>query len=54
MKCNLPNIDCVSQNVKGLNGVEFVECVQGISLKQYIDDPTMERAKLDLEIGQDK
>ena len=41
--------DCHS--VKGLDGVEFVKCVQESFLRQHVEDPTRERAKLDLLLG---
>ena len=48
---NFPHIDWDSDTVKGLDGVEFVKCVQENFLYQYIEVPTREGAILDLLLG---
>ena len=48
---NFPHINWDSHTVKGLDGVEFVKCVQENFLHQYIEVPTREDAILDLLLG---
>ena len=48
---NFPHIDWDSHAVKGLDGLEFVKCVQDSFLDQYIDEPTRGDAILDLLLG---
>lgn len=45
---NFPNIDLNYHSAKSLDKVEFVKCVQERFLKQFVEDPARERAKLDL------
>ena len=37
---NFPHVDWEAHSVKGLDGVEFVKCVQDSFLQQYIEVPT--------------
>ena len=48
---NFPNIDWNIPRVRGLDGEEFVRCVQEGFLTQYVDKPTRGEAVLDLVFG---
>ncbi|XP_059801229.1 uncharacterized protein LOC132378374 [Hypanus sabinus] len=48
---NFPNSDWHLPGAKGLDGVEFVRCVQEGFLTQYVDKPTRGEAVLDLVLG---
>ena len=48
---NFPHIDWEAHSVKGLDGLEFVKCVQDSFLQQYIEVPTRDGAVLDLLLG---
>ncbi|XP_062901339.1 uncharacterized protein LOC134345105 [Mobula hypostoma] len=48
---NFPNIDWHLISSKGLDGAEFVKCVQDGFLSQYVDRPTRGNAILDLVLG---
>lgn len=37
---NFPNIDYDCHSAKGLDGLEFVKCIQERFLRQYIDGST--------------
>ncbi|XP_062920044.1 uncharacterized protein LOC134354760 isoform X1 [Mobula hypostoma] len=48
---NFPHVDWDSHTVRGLDGLEFVKCVQESFLNQYIEVPTRGDAILDLLLG---
>ncbi|XP_059809285.1 uncharacterized protein LOC132382840 [Hypanus sabinus] len=48
---NFPHVDWEAHSVKGLDGLEFVKCVQDSFLQQYIEVPTRDGAVLDLLLG---
>ena len=48
---NFPNIDWHLISTKGLDGAQFVNCVQDGFLSQYVDRPTRGNAILDLILG---
>ena len=48
---NFPNIDWNLPKARGLDGEEFVRCVQEGFLTQYVDKPTRGEAVLDLVLG---
>ncbi|XP_062907777.1 ubiquitin-conjugating enzyme E2 G2 isoform X1 [Mobula hypostoma] len=48
---NFPNIDWQLISSNGLDGAEFVKCIQGGCLSQYVDRPTRGNAILDLVLN---
>eukprot|EP00061_Rhincodon_typus_P001580 g15185.t1 len=48
---NFPYIDWDSLSAWGSDGTEFVQSIQEVFLKQYVDSPTGKGAILDLVLG---